>query len=43
MKKRNYWHVFGIAGLMTAAISVVVWARRDREQREHQIHHSLRG
>lgn len=43
MKKRNYWHVFGIAGLMTAAISVAIWARRDREQREHQVHHSLGG
>ncbi|MCY3629766.1 MAG: hypothetical protein OXI05_02810 [Bacteroidota bacterium] len=43
MKKRNYWHVFGIAGFMTAAISVAIWARRDREQREHQVHHSLGG
>ena len=43
MKKRNYWRVFGIAGFMTAAISVAIWARRDQEQREHKVHHSLGG
>ncbi len=43
MKKQNYWRTFGIAGLMTAAISVVVWARRGQEKREHQVHHFPRN
>jgi len=35
MKKRNYWHLVGISGLMTAAIGLIVWASKDREQRAY--------
>ena len=35
MKKRNYWHLVGFTGMMTAAISFIVWANKDREQRKY--------
>lgn len=40
MKKRSYWRLLGVAGLMTTAIGLAFWVGKDRKERASVTQHS---